>query len=62
VSYKLAHNPVWQQAVGDYGWRFIKYRHVRKLLEQPEIDEYTLRTIVGLDPIVERESVQLPLF
>jgi len=62
VSYKLAHNPVWQQAVDDYGWWFIKYRHVRKLLEQAEIDEYTLRTIVGLDPIVERESAQLPLF
>jgi hypothetical protein len=62
VSYKLAHNPVWQQAIDDYGWWFIKYRHVRELLEQPEIDEYTLRTIVGLDPIVERESAQLPLF
>ena len=62
VSYKLAHNPVWQRTVDDFGWWFIKYRHVRKLVDQPEVDEYTLRTIVGLDPIVEQESAQLPLF
>jgi hypothetical protein len=62
VSYKLAHNPLWQRTVDDSGWWFIKYRHVRKLVDQPEVDEYTLRTIVGLDPIVERESAQLPLF
>jgi hypothetical protein len=62
VSYKLAHNPLWQRTVDEYGWWFIKYRHVRKLVEQTEIDEYTLRTIVGLDPIVEREVAQIPLF
>ena len=62
VSYKLAHNPLWQQVVDEHGWWFIKYRHVRKLVEQAEVDEYTLRTVVGLDPIVERESAQLPLF
>jgi hypothetical protein len=62
VSYKLAHNPAWQQAVDAAGWWFIKYRHVRELVGQPEVDEYILRTIVGLDPIVEREAGQLPLF
>jgi hypothetical protein len=62
VSHKLAHNPLWQRTVDEYGWWFIKYRHVRKLVEQAEIDEYTLRTIVGLDPIVEREVAQIPLF
>ena len=62
VSYKLAHNPVWQRTVDDFGWWFIKYRHVRKLVDEPEVDEYILRTIVGLDPIVEQESAQLPLF
>jgi hypothetical protein len=62
VSHKLAQNPVWQRAVDDSGWWFIKYRHVRKLVDEPEVDEYTLRTVVGLDPIVEQESAQLPLF
>ncbi|MGD9316938.1 MAG: hypothetical protein PVG56_08905 [Anaerolineae bacterium] len=62
VSYKLAHNPLWQQAVDEHGWWFIKYRHVRQLVDRPEVDEYALRTIVGLDPIVERETAQLPLF
>ncbi len=62
ASYKLARNPLWRQAVNEAGWWFVKYRHVRQLVEQPEVDEYTLRTIVGLDPIVERETAQLPLF
>ncbi len=62
VSYKLAHNPLWQRAVEEGGWGFIKYRHVRQLVAQPEVDEYALRAIVGLDPIVERETAQLPLF
>jgi hypothetical protein len=62
VSYKLANNPVWQAIVDETGWRFIKYRHVRELLAQPEVDEYTLQTIVGLDPIVEQEAAQLALF
>jgi hypothetical protein len=62
VSYKLGRNPLWQEQVDEAGWRFIKYRHIRQLVAQPEVSEYTLRTIVGLDPIVERESAQIPLF
>jgi hypothetical protein len=62
VSYKLAHHPLWQQTVEERGWRFIKYRHVRQLVDQEEVNEYTLRTIVGLDPIVEQEGAQIPLF
>ncbi|MBN1658979.1 MAG: hypothetical protein JXA93_11280 [Anaerolineae bacterium] len=62
AAYKLAHNPVCQQAVDEAGWHFIKYRHVRQLAGEPDVDEYVLRTIVGLDPIVEREGVQIPLF
>jgi hypothetical protein len=62
VSYKLAHNPLWQRAVDETGWGFIKYRHVRQLVAQAEVDQYALRAIVGLDPVVERERAQLPLF
>ncbi len=62
LSYKLAHNPVWQHQVNEARWQFIKYRHVRQLVEQPEVDRYALQAIVGLDPIVEQEQVQIPLF
>ena len=62
VGEKLEGNPLWQRAVDRAGWRFIKYRHVRQLMAQQEVDEYALRAIVGLDPIVEREAVQIPLF
>jgi hypothetical protein len=62
ASYKLARNPLWQRAMDEYGWWFIKYRHVRQLARRSEVDEYALRAIVGLDPVVERETAQLPLF
>jgi hypothetical protein len=62
VMYKLAHNPLWQQALDRTGWQFLKYRHLRQLAAQPEVDQYGLQTIVGLDPIVERQSAQLSLF
>lgn len=62
VSYKLAHNSLWQRTVDEEGWRFIKYRHVRQLAAQLDVDRFTLQTIVGLDPIVEKEQAQLPLF
>jgi hypothetical protein len=62
VSHKLSRNPLWQQAADEGGWRFIKYRHVRQLVDQSDINEYALQTIIGLDPIVEKEQAQLSLF
>jgi hypothetical protein len=59
---KLERNPLLQRAMEDGGWRFIKYRHVRQLAGQAEVDEYVLRTIVGLDPVAEQEAAQLRLF
>jgi hypothetical protein len=35
---------------------------VRQLVDQPDINEYALQTIIGLDPIVEKEQAQLSLF
>jgi hypothetical protein len=62
ASHKLSRNPLWQQIFDQGGWRFIKYRHVRQLAERPQVDEFALQAIVGLDPVVERESPQLALF
>jgi hypothetical protein len=59
---KLERNPLLQRAMDEGGWRFIKYRHVRQLAGQPEVDEYVLRTVVGLDPVAEQEAAQLRLF
>ena len=53
VSHKLSRNPLWQRTAEEAGWRFIKYRHVRKLADQSDINEYALQTIIGLDPIVD---------
>lgn len=62
ASFKLARNPLLQQGLERAGCGLIKYRHVRQLAAEPEVDEYALRAVVGLDPIVEREVMQIPLF
>jgi hypothetical protein len=62
VSHNLSRNPLWRRTADEAGWRFIKYRHVRQLVDQPDISEYALQTIIGLDPIVEKEQAQLSLF
>jgi hypothetical protein len=43
-------------------WRFIKTRHVRWLAAQDDVERFGLHTIIGLDPIVEQEEAQIPMF
>ncbi len=46
--------------VGD--WQFIKFRHLRRLMEKGDLDRYAFKTVLGLDPIIEQEGAQIPLF
>jgi hypothetical protein len=50
------------RAVEEGGWQFVKFRHLRQLLAEEELDRHALKTVLGLDPIVEREAAQIPLF
>jgi len=50
------------QAVDADEWQFIKFRHLRRLLQEEDLDRHALKTVLGLDPIVEREAAQIPLF
>jgi len=61
VALRLRVNPLWRRAVERQEWRFVKYRHIRRLLHDEEIDLSGLLAIVGLDPIVERSEAQMPL-
>ncbi|MDF1513053.1 MAG: hypothetical protein P1S60_04520, partial [Anaerolineae bacterium] len=60
VALKLRRDPRFQTVVTRYNWVFVKFRHLRRMLAEikhrGEIDFY-----LGLDPIVEKDTVQIPL-
>jgi hypothetical protein len=62
VTFKLQRDPRLSSAVKTDGWQFIKFRHLRHLMAEAELDRYALKTVLGLDPIVEQEAAQIPLF
>ena len=62
VSLKLQRDPRLARAVEAGGWQFIKFRHLRRLVAEEELDRHALKTVLGLDPIVEQEAAQIPLF
>jgi hypothetical protein len=35
---------------------------LRRLLAEGDLDRHALKTVLGLDPIVEQETAQIPLF
>ena len=50
VEYKLRRNVRLRRAV-ERGWRFLKYRHVRRLSEDPLLSVANLDQRMGLDPL-----------
>jgi hypothetical protein len=62
VSFKLQRDPRLAGAVKADGWQFIKFRHLRQLVAKDDLDSHALKTVLGLDPIVEQEAAQIPLF
>jgi hypothetical protein len=65
VGYKLSHDPRMRQQVQRHGWRFLKFRHLRHLVQEVEarkLDRYAFQAALGLDPIVEQEEAQLSLW
>jgi hypothetical protein len=43
-------------------WQFIKYGHLSQLASAAEVGRHDLKKIVGLQPIVEQDEAQIPLF
>ena len=62
VGFKLQRDPRLANAVAADEWQFIKFRHLRRLVAQEELDRHALKTVLGLDPIAEQEVAQIPLF
>jgi hypothetical protein len=60
VTYKLKHNPLFQQAV-DQGWRFIKYRHLRRIAENSTLNIAFFDEQLSADPLTYTKP-QIRLF
>ena len=52
IMFKLRHNPYLRQVI-DQGWRFLKFRYLRHLMESPSLRVENLDTLLGLDPLTE---------
>lgn len=60
LAYKIRRDPRLARVAEEQGWQFIKFRHLRRLITE-RLDRRLFETVLGLDPIVEREGVQIPL-
>lgn len=59
---KLAHDPRLTTAMAKGSWQFLKYAPLRALAVAEEVVRHDLRRIVGLEPIIEQPTAQIPLF
>ncbi len=60
VALKLRRDPRLGKASRDQNWAFIKYRHIRRMMEHIQSRE-DIGVFLGLDPIVEQALTQLAL-
>lgn len=61
LQFKLGRDPQLQATVEQGGWLFLKFRHVRRLLADPGLNRIAFLTALGLDPLVEQGTEQMPL-
>ncbi|MBN1180601.1 MAG: hypothetical protein JXD18_15435 [Anaerolineae bacterium] len=60
VAHKLQRDPRLARAVGETGWRLLKFRHLRRLIAEG-LERPMLEAVLGLDPVTGRGGVQIPL-
>jgi hypothetical protein len=54
IRYKLRQDPRLQTYV-ELGWRFLKFRHLRRLMESDRLDRQTLDEQLALDPMASQD-------
>ncbi|MGC9521254.1 MAG: hypothetical protein ACP5HG_05155 [Anaerolineae bacterium] len=60
TALKLRRDPRLAESVESHRWTFVKYRHLRRMLEKVT-QRSDIEVYLGLDPIVEQETAQIPL-
>jgi hypothetical protein len=58
--FKLRRDPRLRQAI-DQGWSFVKFRHLRRLVESPVLNRQNLAEMLTLDPLTDAPP-QMRLF
>ncbi len=62
VRFKLARSPILRAALDEGNWHIIKANHLRTLVAREGADLERFAPYLGLDPEIERQGEQLPLF
>ena len=62
VRLKLSRSPVLRQAMEAGNWHILKSDHLRRLYARETADLDDLAPLLGLDPEIEQQGEQLPLF
>jgi hypothetical protein len=62
IRYKLERSPLLRQAIESGNWHIIKSNHLRAWAAREDSTVADLEPYLGLDPLAERTSEQLPLF
>lgn len=62
VRLKLARSPLLRRALDEQNWHILKADQLRRLHARDEAGLDQLAPVLGLDPEIEREAEQLPLF
>jgi hypothetical protein len=62
VRLKLARSPLLRRALDEQNWHILKSDHLRRLHGREEAHLDLLAPMLGLDPEIESEAEQLPLF
>jgi hypothetical protein len=62
IRFKLAHSPLLRRALDEQNWHILNSENLRRLVAREEADLDMLGPMLGLDPEIEREAEQLPLF
>jgi hypothetical protein len=60
VLYKIHQNPQLAEAVAS-GWRFMKFRQLRQMLEHPNLDQSLFQEVLASDPPHWEEATQLSI-
>jgi hypothetical protein len=52
ILYKLQHNPYLKEKF-ERGWRFLKFRQLRHLINSPSLSQNNLESLLAVDPLTE---------
>ena len=61
AHHKLRHDVRLRDAVAGAGWAFVKFRQLRNLIAQPNLDMAFFHDALGQDPLIEKEGQQMAL-